>query len=443
MEPVHHAASARAAGWLLPSTSVLPDRPPRVAPAACIPTAQILALVTTLAIHPTLNTRSNDPTLQAASDLAVFYLRDCIRSFGIDSTIAEAWTFRAERKQAEGAAYTHRRENKRQKIKREEEQRQSDQAVGFADSASISSSEEAQIKSPLSGDGSLFGRVDDFAALFGWALNCSMRHKKRWARYKLLLTIILDAIDQDWRDRSLQSSDHHDTLRQSLLARLICTDGFQSRTPKRRLLRSILADGSHKSIQEFPEIWKGETKPPKKTGLESRIANRDEERKKRKVMDVDAGEFGDYDDPDDEDDLDLHALDGQDDRRRSARRKKSTQQSHAGQDMQLDDPPETTDALEAFGGFDSMVIRKRILVLVSLLGICNECRPRSNLNSSQRSRSIFRIISHHLRIFSTSLQNHSVHYLYRSSWPSALMYLELLRSLQSRKAVYVKCSFDL
>ncbi|KAK4552617.1 hypothetical protein LTR86_010261 [Recurvomyces mirabilis] len=298
-----------------------------------VPPMPHLALLATVAVHPSLTTRTADPTKPQAAHDALRYLRHVSRllsprAAGLD----KAFHFTA------GSERTDR--SKRAKDRKSE-------------TAEVLPINDANtIRSQYVDQESIWSNADDFWSIVGWAFNCSVKYKHRWQRWRAWLELMLEVLEADLNERTIDG-----TATDSLLAQYLLPIG-QGRNSKRRLMRAILADGSTKALAEFHEIWRNETGLAKTT---TQTAN-----KKRK-LDLDNDEFGDYFDESDEDSPATTAR-----RSRSATafssRKASRQPSSDEDESSEDDSTVLNDSnvlgVEAFGGMDSIALRRRILALL-------------------------------------------------------------------------------
>ena len=112
------------------------------------------------------------------------------------------------------------------------------------------------VNSELANTNGLWVRADDFWHAVGWAFNCSVAHKKRWERWRLWLEFIIGVLEDD-----LESRDE-DRKEESLIIRYLSA-GNGMLANEKRVLRAVFADGSTRSLSEFKEIWKNETKDRK------------------------------------------------------------------------------------------------------------------------------------------------------------------------------------
>lgn len=206
--------------------------------------------------------------------------------------------------------------------------------------------EGARLKSVFAGDKSVFRQrgKEDFWSVVGWAFNCSIKHKKRWVRWKIWLECMIEIVEEDLGLRLMALSEaiecganskiECERLAKECLLGRYCNDYGRARGPWKRVVRSVLADGSETSLREFGEVWKNETK-------ERKIKKDDVSQWDRsQKLDLENDQWGDFGMKDDEDDVE----DNTDDKTEG----------------------DTRETEPDFGGADSMKLRQRLLKLVSL-----------------------------------------------------------------------------
>ena len=151
-------------------------------------------------------------------------------------------------------------------------------------------------------------------------------------------------------------------LKDALFAQYLSPIG-QGRNNKRRLMRAIFANGNQKSLAEFGEIWRHETKPPKQ--------KEEEPARKRRKLDLENGDFGDYFDESDEESPASSVR-----RSRSVTAFSASHKSRAPSANEDDSDEDTLDAkssyasasppgTKAFGGMESISLRQRLLALLT------------------------------------------------------------------------------
>jgi hypothetical protein len=258
---------------------------------SCVPPPPFLSLAVTIAIHPAMTTRTDSTDRHESARDALRYLHN-IASVG-DSGLKEALKF--------GNSHTARVKRAKGRISEDEE--------------------GDTIRSQYAGKQSLFNQAEDFWAVVGWAFNCSVRHQMRWGVWKLWLEWVLNVMEKDLHD-----APPHTTL----IAQYMMTVG-SGRNNKRRVMRAVTADGSVKSMGEFPAIWENETRPVKVKEME------------RKKLDLENDEYGDYLVESDEDDPLI------------------VTRTRRG----LEEEDDQDDDQDNFGGLESIQLRQRFLSLLT------------------------------------------------------------------------------
>ncbi|SMY23679.1 unnamed protein product [Zymoseptoria tritici ST99CH_1A5] len=302
---------------------------------AFLPSSPYFNLFSTLVVHPTYNTRTNNADKKNESNAALRYIRNVVEVVGAgNGTLKNAFRF-------DGPLRSDR--SNRAKT------RQADV---------VDASGESSLDSPYAGLQSVSNRAQDFWAVVGWAFNCSVRHKARWSRWSLWMELMMDILEEDL---TRAASCEPDEVADSLFAHYLSPIG-EGRNNRRRVMRAITADGTTKSMAEFGEIWKDETNPPKKQD--------DERAPKRQKLDLEKGQYGDYfDDESEVEDILVQigggaAPAGTRRKRRSAGRTDNADARDGTYDMPSDQGCEAA-GVEAFGGMESMRLRQRLLVLLA------------------------------------------------------------------------------
>jgi hypothetical protein len=286
---------------------------------AYIPTPAIIALAATISVHPSYTTRTADKDRHVDSDAAARYLRLVADVVGEpkEAGLREALEFRAEgRRRGSG---------KRRGV--------SDMGVG--------EDGERILAGRYAGEQILWSSGEDFWGVVGWAFNCSVKYEGRWGRWKVWLEVMLLVLERD-----LEVAVSKGEIGECLLSRYLQSVGG-GRNDKRKMMRAILADGSEKSLGEFGEVWREETKAPK-------VQEDDDERtlKKRK-LDLENGDYGDYFDDD------SNAEEEKANNTSSTRRSRNKRPSEG-----TSSPSTTASTTSPFGGLD---LRKRLLSLLATL----------------------------------------------------------------------------
>jgi hypothetical protein len=311
---------------------------------AFTPPPQHLALAATLSAHPRFTTRTTSQDKHAAADDALKYLRSVNGLVGAaNAGLDRAFRF---------AEADNINRGKRARPKGSDLDVELDEQPG-------------QLTSPYIGKESLWTNADDFWSVVGWAFNCSVVQSHRWERWKLWLDFMIDVLQDDLESRlpdaeklyAATGNTHaiEELLRPSILAQYLQPLG-EGRGNKRRLMRAVLADGRRNSLAEFGEIWKNETKQPRK--------QEEDRASKRRKLDLEKGEYGDYFDDSEDDSL-----------ANSVRRSRSTtapptaQLSRAPSGSEDDDAADASTSpasIDILGGMKSLHLRQRLLALLTL-----------------------------------------------------------------------------
>lgn len=317
---------------------------------ARIPPPSHLAFASTLSLHPRLTTRTHKKDRHAGSNAALKHLRQVVNTLNVkDAGLKDALGFQSNRASSE--------RSKRASTRR------SDDANGSDDEG-----EKLElIRSKYYNKRSLWTHAEDFWAIVGWAINCSVLHKHRWERWRAWLEQMIDVLHNDLEEhvQLKEKESKHVDMGDSLLAQFISTVGA-GRNNRRRIMRAITADGTKKMAAEFGEIWKNETKPPKKKKEE-------DFRSKKRRLDLDNDEFADYGDSSSEDDISESkkrksgSLDARSTRNR---RTKQIEEEPEDEEMEVDDAAmdghvSAVTSVEGFGGMESIRIRQRLLGLLT------------------------------------------------------------------------------
>ena len=228
---------------------------------AFLPPPQHLSLISTLIVHPSLTTRAKSPEQLQISILALKYLRLVYHSVGpLNARLCDAFIFSSPGKTRRGVS--------RRKSNSESES-------PFAEDAN-------RINSELASTDALWTKGDDFWHILGWAFNCSVVHQRRWKKWQVWLDLMMSILENDWDQRDL------DQKRQSLIITYVnASDGVHA--GEKRILRAVFADGSTRSLQEFREIWKNETKERK-----PRSNDVSETQNVISKTNIEEGNYGDY-----------------------------------------------------------------------------------------------------------------------------------------------------
>lgn len=318
---------------------------------ARVPPPSHFTFASTLAVHPFLTTRTTKGDRHTASNDALRYLRHAVNTIDAkDGRMNNAFRFEAGRAQSERS------------------KRASTRRVDGAGDDDDETEKPGFIRSGYYKEKSLWTHAEDFWAVVGWAFNCSVLHEARWERWKAWLEHMVDLLEHDLKKHiELQKNEGVD-IGESLLAQYISLVG-EGRNNRRRIMRAITADGSKKMVAEFGEVWKGETKPPKKDNYKNHKV-------KRRKLDIDNDEYGDYMDRESEDEASSESskrktgsLNGESSRgKRSKRVSQPDEVDHDAMKGQKTYVAGTASTL-TFGDMDSIRLRQRLLWLLTQLSM--------------------------------------------------------------------------
>jgi hypothetical protein len=328
-----------------------------------VPSPQVLALIATLAVHPLWTNRATEPENVKIANDALFLLKH-VNSIvgGASANFASAFKFL-------------------DKFDSRDRRRRTGDHVN-------SPEDDGKLKIKLANEGAIWNLAEDFWAVVGWTFNCSCLHPKRWERWRPWLDFMLDALEDDLRERiptaetlrkDGKEAAANTLLSESLIAQYCLSTG-DGRAGKRRVMRAILANGSKKDLDEFHEIWKNETKPPKEKKMEELVS--------KKKIDFDNDEYGDYMDMDDseEDDEPLPSTPKATTSARSSRKRGRPSSATPDVDAESDHSVSSN-----YGEFAAVQLRQRLIALVSSLSLFVEqvltrcSSPRSPSTTSMRS----------------------------------------------------------
>lgn len=285
--------------------------------------ASYISLASSLVAYPTLTTKAQSSDAVKGADAALHYLQ-CIQTTIDDPAyplVRNALVFTNDRKRRRTPAFRNVR----------------------GSASPEPSGDVERLAGPAANKESLWHRAEDFWHIVGWAFNCSIAHKKRWDRWKLWLSAMLDFLEADWDICVKQSekNEHNEDLclKDSLIWYYIAYNvDPTNRTVRRRIAKSVFAMATPESLKEFQEVWDEETAVPKQK------ASSDQH-----VGDVDFDYDGDEEMQDAPEEMPRSNISSSDNGHMSV-----------------------CDAIEALGGTDAVDLRQRFIALVSFLYRCYE-----------------------------------------------------------------------
>ncbi len=292
---------------------------------AFLPPAQHLALAATLVVHPNLTTRAKSQDHSEAANLALRYLRLVVQLVGpVNGDLQDAFAFW-------GVGTSSRRGGSGRRRTGED--------------VSPTNDTLNSINSELATTGALWSRVEDFWQVVGWAFNCSILHKNRWERWSLWLEYMIEVLEKDWDIRGeeignsdMDKDDDQNPREQSMIVMYLSSEGATTNREK-KILRAVFADASPRTLAEFPEVWRNETKELKKDGAV---------KKREARIDIEEDNYGDYVEEDEDSDLE-----------------DNLNSPPTPSFLTLVNSTSTTNVANPLGGMDAIILRLRLLSLLS------------------------------------------------------------------------------
>lgn len=232
-----------------------------------VPPPDYLAAISTIAVHPSLTSRTTDKEKHAQAIAALKYLNLINKVVGpVNANFSTAFTF-----------------DKYLTLVRSQ---------SSADDAARPSN---KLSTVFAVEDNIYNTAEDFWSVVGWALSCSCHPTtsiqfSRWKYWHAWLEFQLSVLDADWLIHTSRN-----TPQSSMLWSYTRTaTGGDART--RRILRAIFADALQRSTNEFREIFRRELKRPRSEAEKQR---REDEKTRQARVDVDIEQeiYGDYLDP--------------------------------------------------------------------------------------------------------------------------------------------------
>lgn len=229
-----------------------------------IPPPDYLAAISTIAVHPSLTSRTTDKEKHAQANAALKYLTIVNKIVGpINAQISTAFAFdkyltlHLTRTSSDDAARPSNR-----------------------------------LSTVFAVEDNIYTTAEDFWSVVGWAFSCSCHAStsiqfSRWRYWHAWLEYQLTVLGADWLINTSRNTAHL-----SLLWSYIRTaSGGDART--RRILRAVFADASQRSTNEFREIFRRELKRPR-SEAEKQRREEDKMRQARVDVDIEQEIYGDY-----------------------------------------------------------------------------------------------------------------------------------------------------
>ena len=190
-----------------------------------VPSPEILAFIATLAVHPSLTTRTKSDDKLVASSQALHYLWGVRCLVGPrNAKLNDAFRFKKYQKRA-----------------------------------------VEPIEAKLAKHQAVWSSSDDFWHVVGWAFNCAVTSPLRWVRWKVWLELMLEMLEVDLMDRIFRAKgsgeEYGAQLSESMIAQYVSESSDSiGHVERARIMRAIFAHGTARDLAEFREIWKDELK---------------------------------------------------------------------------------------------------------------------------------------------------------------------------------------
>ncbi|KAE8349648.1 hypothetical protein BDV28DRAFT_57057 [Aspergillus coremiiformis] len=317
-----------------------------------VPSPQHLAVAATFLVHPSTTTRAKTAEEKEAPNASLRLLRLTNTLVGpISAKFGTAFSF------------THFETSRHGRRRRPDDERSPDDDI-------------KPLNLEMAQSASLWSRAEDFWQVVGWAFNCSVLHRERWATWQVWLEYMCEVLEDDWNERTRRMSEDtsaksdRQILTNSLISRYIGTasTGYGR---NRRILRAIFADGGPTAASEFREVFHHELKKP----------NQHQNTKKRENnVNINEDQYGDYLTNDESSDNDPDPT-----TKRPPRQPKRPRRGTRSKDAQSNDaadihpPTHACTDVSSHGGFPSLALRQRLLQLLSAVA---ETLPDSFVNLS-------------------------------------------------------------
>ncbi|CAD0045957.1 unnamed protein product [Aureobasidium pullulans] len=143
---------------------------------AQVPPPQVLAVVATLAVHPSWTNRSKEPDNVKVANDALFLLKHVNSIVGAaNADFNTAFKFM-------------------DKFDSRDRRRRTGEVT-------LDGDDDGKFQIEMANKGAIWNLAEDFWAVVGWAFNCSCQHPNRWERWRPWLEFMLDALEDDLKER--------------------------------------------------------------------------------------------------------------------------------------------------------------------------------------------------------------------------------------------------
>ncbi|KAL4932773.1 uncharacterized protein BDV17DRAFT_253720 [Aspergillus undulatus] len=319
-----------------------------------IPSPQHLALAATFLVHPSTTGRPKTNEEEEAPSVSLRLLRLVNNLVGpINAQFGRAFAFRHFETSRHGG------------------RRHFDDSTtnGLAANGEKRLDLDKDIDIDLANSASVWSRAEDFWHAVGWAFNCAVLHPARWEHWRNWLEFMCEVLEEDWDERWRRREEdpsHNDRILKESMVFQYITNSNAGFGRNRRILRSVFADGTASSANEFREVFHRELK------LSQKKASKEKESRKRgAAVNIDAEEYGDFYLRSDEEEEDGSS--GRESKRpRRERATRSTRKTAAAAATPTSNPttdsrttPDPTHASSLLGDATSLALRQRLIHLLS------------------------------------------------------------------------------
>ncbi|KAL2270357.1 hypothetical protein VTJ83DRAFT_2541 [Remersonia thermophila] len=274
-----------------------PKRRPRKLQPALVPPPGQLALVATLAIHPSFTSLAPDAADLHTAAHALAYLRGLVGTVGpVHANLGAAFSFSARAGGLGGGGGA-----------RSTRSGGGGLGGGFGSGLGGGGGEDSDDApaSRFARDQLVFRRGRDFWSVLGWAFRCAAEHPHRWRHWRVWLDLMVGVLEADLDERlardqaasssSSSSSSSYPMLRESLVARYLEDLRRDGRPVLKEVMRALLAflDPENQASDRalYREVFENETR---------RTRGKRKREDDLPLVDLEKDRFGDYLD-DDED----------------------------------------------------------------------------------------------------------------------------------------------
>ncbi|KAF8420422.1 hypothetical protein EV426DRAFT_675313 [Tirmania nivea] len=227
----------------------------------------------------------------------------------------------------------------------------------------------------LAGKESLFERAEDFWAVVGWGFTCACAEvgygvdaekaralRRRWGAWGRVLRVMVEGLERDWEERARgeEGEEKGERLRRSLVVRWLPSK--QGGAGYKRVVRAVMANGKGRLGMEWKEVWKDEGVSLKQ--IRERKEKRDvrklvpltkEEEKEARKREILEGNSTGGEEEDGDDGSGMG----------ESKRNVDADGDHAMGGASDLDTSQPDPAVSAWGGIEAVLLRQRLLILLS------------------------------------------------------------------------------